>query len=619
MGWLNRFSPGSWKANAWLCVLIFAVAFFLRLYHIDYRSVWMDEDAQSTYSRMGVFDPDMPDNAATQNQPPLDPVIQAVGILNFGLNEIGIRIHSAVLGSLAVLLFFFMMSNLIPDRLAIILTTIIFAFHPLLVRHSQNGRPPGTGVFFAVLYLFILFRFLKANNKRAEKQTHNHPHGNRSKQKNIRDFILLIIVQTWFLLSVGFQPLVFLLVSSISLLPFLFSRHYYVKILLVYLSGLISFFLAYPILSLAIRINGEFYLKSTTLTEKLAAMVKGLFNLSSGAYATHYKTLMGSYVVFCVVISIIGILGLIRAFYIKKRDFTRLLFLYFIIFIVVYPPMFHSIFYTLINYQIKTWYFLSFGPVLIAALAFGFYYGRLFLSSFSESWAGLRVLHRIAAGFFLILFIFSFCRNTQSLAHSYRLPTREWRKLYTMFKERSSPRDTAYILNLAPPGAWRPNYFYARDFYYRYPMVRNVRLHGKGDIVKDYPGFLNWRHHGNIYIVVIKGENRLKKSYFKTLTDAEIYKFYRLFAVRLLNNGNLAENILTFYYCLAKHLPRRLENYVVYETLFSLEMINGRLKKAREHLETLEYLHSDGKLKEEIDSFKKVWQEVNKKNKGSNN
>jgi hypothetical protein len=287
--------------------------------------------------------------------------------------------------------------------------------------------------------------------------------------------------------------------------------------------------------------------------------------------------------------------------------------LYFIIFIVVYPPLFHSIFYTLINYRIRTWYFLSFAPVLIAGLAFGLYYGRLFLSGFSQSRAGLRILPRLAAGFFLILFIFSFYGNTRALVRSYRLPTRQWRELYTMFKERSSPGDTAYILNLAPPGAWRPNYFYARDFYYQYPMVRNVRLHGKGNIVKDYPGFLNRRHHGNIYIVVIKGGNRLKKSYFKTLPGAEIYKFYRLFAVRLPNNGNLAENILTFYYCLAKHLPRRPENYVVYETLFSLEMINGRLKKAGEHLEALEYLDPDGKLKEEINSFKKVWQEVNKK------
>jgi hypothetical protein len=616
MGWFDRFYLRGWKVNAGLCILVFAASFLIRLYHIDYRSVWMDEDFQGEYSRLGVFDPDMPVNSAAQNQPPLDPAIQAVGISNFGLNEIGLRIHSAVLGSLAVLLFFLMMGHFVPDRFAVILTTIIFAFHPLLVRYSQEGRPTETGVFFAVLYLFTLFHFLEPPGEQIPGSSHNpqhYPRENRSKQINIRNLILLVIVQTWFLLSIGFQPLVFLLVSSISLLPFLFSRRCRLRILLVYLSSLISFFLAYPILYLAIRINGKLYLKSAPLTDRLAALVKGLYNLSFGAYATHYKTLMGSYIVLYAVISVIGILGLVHAFYTKKRSFTRLLFLYFIIFMAVYPPLFHSIFYALINYRIRTWYFLCFGPVLIAALAFGLYYSRLFLSGLSQWRAGLRLLPRLAAGFFLILFIFSFYGNTRSLMQSYRLPNREWRELYTLFKERSSPGDTAYILNLAPPGAWQPKIFYAQDFYYQYPMLRDVRLPENGDIVRDYPGILNRRHYGNIYIVVIKGGDRLKKSFFKTLPDAELYEFYRLFVVRLPNNGKLAENILAFYYCLAEHLPRRPVNYMVYETLFSLEMINGRRQKAGEHLETLEHLDPGGKLKDEIDLFKKVWQGADKK------
>ncbi len=192
-------------------LLIFIVALLLRLYNIEYRSVWLDEDHQSRYSGQGLFDLDMPHYSSRLAQPPIDLWIQSAGISNFGMSAIGIRIHTAILGALSVLLFYILIGKIIESRFAVFLASVIFAFHPWLIRYSQEARPVSTGVFFAVLYLSVLFDFLV--------------HA-RDKKTNTRTYIFLIIVQTWFLLSIGFQPLIFILISSLSLLPFLFSKKY---------------------------------------------------------------------------------------------------------------------------------------------------------------------------------------------------------------------------------------------------------------------------------------------------------------------------------------------------------------------------------------------------------
>ena len=92
--------------------LIFMIAFLMRLYNIEYRDVWMDEDRQSGYAAQGPFDLDITQKAAAQCQPPLDPFIQSIGISNFGINEMGIRIHTAFLGALTVLLFYILLKFL---------------------------------------------------------------------------------------------------------------------------------------------------------------------------------------------------------------------------------------------------------------------------------------------------------------------------------------------------------------------------------------------------------------------------------------------------------------------------------------------------------------------------
>jgi 4-amino-4-deoxy-L-arabinose transferase-like glycosyltransferase len=575
-------------------LLIFMIAFLMRLYNIEYRDVWMDEDRQSGYAAQGLFDLDITQNAAAQCQPPIDPFIQSVGISNFGINEMGVRIHTALLGALTVLLFYILLSGILEDRFAVVLASVVFAFHPWLIHYNRVGRPVGTGVFFAVLYLLALLHFLV----RA-----------KDKKDNKRGFLLLVIVQTWFLLSVGFQPLIFVLTSSLSLLPFLFNKKYFFKTVAVYLSSLVSFSLAFPIFNLCIAKNTRLYLKPAPLVDQIITFFKNLVSINFETYINYYKPLVENYLLFYIIVLIIGVTGFVYSFISKKTNTINLLFLYFLIFTLVYPLVFESAFKTLINYHVKLWYYLTLTPVLIAGLGVGLYYARSFLSHLLKSKPRLHLSGKYTVQvFFLVIFLFSFYGNIQSLKKTYMIQNREWEKVYELFKYHSAPGDTAYIFNLIPPWRWSPTYFYSQKFYYKNETERYVHLKSKRNIADDFRNINSGKQKGNVFLVILTGEEKLKESYFKGLNDISIHNFYRAFIVRILNNGRLPENIMNFFYRLAKNLPKNIHTYIVYETLFQLEMARGKLKKAQQLLGTMGRRYTHSKLKIRINQLKKKWQ-----------
>jgi 4-amino-4-deoxy-L-arabinose transferase-like glycosyltransferase len=574
--------------------LIFMIAFLMRLYNIEYRDVWMDEDRQSGYAAQGLFDLDITQRAAAQCQPPLDPFIQSIGISNFGINEMGIRIHTAFLGALAVLLFYILLSGIVEDRFAVVLASLVFAFQPWLIHYTRVGRPVGTGVFFAVLYLLVLLYFLV--------------HA-KDKKNNIKSFILLVIVQTWFLLSVGFQPLIFVLTSSFSLLPFLLNKKYFYKTAAVYLSSVVSFALAYPILNLGFTMNAKIYLKPASLLHYIVTFFKNLSSISFETYINYYKPLVENYHFLYFIVLILGTAGFIYTLISKKKNKVNVLFLYFLIFTLVYPLVFEPGFNTFINYKALLRYYLTFTPILIAGLGVGIYYALLFLSYLVKFKPQLRISGKyLARGFFLVIFLFSFYGNTQSLKETYMIRNREWEKIYELFKYHSAPGDTAYIFNLAPPWKWSPTYFYSQKFYYKEESERYVHLKSKRDITADFRNINSGKQKGNIFLVILTGEKRLKESYFKGLNGISIHPVYRAFIVRFFNNGRLPENILNFFWRIRKNLPPSEHTYIVYETLFRLEMARGKLENAQNILYSLRRVFTHDQYKVKINQLEKKWQ-----------
>jgi hypothetical protein len=306
---------------------------------------------------------------------------------------------------------------------------------------------------------------------------------------------------------------------------------------------------------------------------------------------------------------ILGLAGFIYVLILKKKDPLRLLFLYFLVFTLIHPLVYESLFQTLIKYKVQPRYYLSLTPVLIAGLAVGLHYALSFLThwikKYKSRFPGIKY---IPHGLVLVLFFSCFYGNLRSLSETYMIQNREWEKVYELFKYHSAPGDTAYIFNLCRPGKWVPTYFYSQKFYYNDESQRYVGLKPTTNIGEDFQNIANGKQKGNVFLVVLQGQHRLTKSDFENFDDITIHPYYKVFIARFFNNGMMPENIMHFFYCLARKFPKWENFYMVYETLFKLEMGAGNLRKAGLHLKTLKKIARHDKLKRKIKKFEKEWQ-----------
>ena len=208
------------KITLILAVVLFVLSLGLRVYRIDNSSIWMDEDAQASKILKNTEKVSLVRRAAEQHQPPVDYYAESLFLRLFGTNELGARFHAALWGALASVLFFLLMIELIKRPFEAAFLSLLFVFDSDLIFYSQEGRPISCGVFFAVLLLFVTCRFTKL--------------------KASPDSLLVLgaiyfISCTLFLLSVGFQPVVFCFVSLLSALPLLAFRAYRLKVVLLFL------------------------------------------------------------------------------------------------------------------------------------------------------------------------------------------------------------------------------------------------------------------------------------------------------------------------------------------------------------------------------------------------
>jgi hypothetical protein len=279
--------------------------------------------------------------------------------------------------------------------------------------------------------------------------------------------------------------------------------------------------------------------------------------------------------------------------------------------------VFDSVFNTLINYHVKRWYYLTLTPVLISGLGICFYYAVLFLSHLLKKIFQLHIPAKYPIRFFfLAIFLFCFYGNTQSLKKAYMIQNREWEKVYDLFKYHSSPGDTAYIFNLVPPGKWSPTHFYSQKFYYNNESERYVHLKSNRNITDDFQKIRQGKQKGNIYIMILSRGVELNKSDLESLNNIiSIHQFYRAFIVRILNNGRLSNNIIKFFYCLAENLPAKLQTYVIYDTLFQLEMAMGKYRNAYKILDTMKRRFHQEKLTGKITQLTKTWHKEKKERK----
>jgi 4-amino-4-deoxy-L-arabinose transferase-like glycosyltransferase len=138
-------------------LLLFVGSLFLRLFHIETQSLWLDEIASlasSGYSRL--FDV-VRATLFTERIPPLYPILLHSVIKIFGLSEIALRLPSALCGALSVLVLFTFVKNVFNYRTALC-ASLLLAISPYHVWYSQEGR---FFSLFVLIHLLSVYFFMK--------------------------------------------------------------------------------------------------------------------------------------------------------------------------------------------------------------------------------------------------------------------------------------------------------------------------------------------------------------------------------------------------------------------------------------------------------------------------
>ena len=136
-------------------LLLTIIALFLRLYRLDFNSLWLDEAVTLRFARLpmpAVFDV----MVHGEYNPPLFFWIEHI-IVMFGDSEWMLRIVPAIIGTLTVPAFY-LLGRLFLGRPQGILAAALLAFSPFHIYYSQEARPYVLALFLITVSLIFLLK-----------------------------------------------------------------------------------------------------------------------------------------------------------------------------------------------------------------------------------------------------------------------------------------------------------------------------------------------------------------------------------------------------------------------------------------------------------------------------
>lgn len=583
---LLRFKRVLRKRKVALAAAVFLSAFALRYYHLDHRSIWMDEDAQARNASTG-FNIGLVYKAASQQQPPLDYMFEKIGLTVFGWTEIGARIHAALLGSAAAAVFFLLVTTLVRRPGAVFFGTLLFITHPLLIRYGQEGRPISCGVFFALLWLLSVIKLIRKANSIVEAAL----------LKNLAPVFISCFL---FILSVGFQPLVFLAVFAAAFLPCAyFGKLPRRKTGLIFGAIFAASVAASPILLLTLK-AGAAYVKPTALPEKAASLLNALLHLDFKEWFGRLDELMGHLLFFFAAVSVPALLGIAEKIRRKKLGRSAAFHLvFFLLFSVLFPIFFNALYYGLIpKHRPVARYFLSVVPVLLIFLTMLLSEAEEFLSGkcTRRSKTVSRAVYAVAA---LTLTAMVASPTASALKFQYNeTEHRDWRSVYNLFKQDPHATGVAYLMNLIPVDRWGPVRFYGTNFYYRTEDARPILLKKIDNLVSDVArGALE--SGDRLYLVVPYGYEAIPKEALRKF-NAQFYQFTKMTVLHITLGTEPEKDVLSLFDRLASKADKTQQNFKIFEVQAALKILFHDDKSAQRIIKLLAEMDTDGSLHKKV-------------------
>ncbi len=341
--------------------LVFVAILAVRLFYIQDRSIWLDEDAQSNSAVTNYFI----SGAAGLYQPPSDFVFTRVGVLLSSFSVWGLRLHAALFSSLAVASLYFFVKRISNSVILAIGLSFLFAFNTVVFRFGFEARPISHGLFLELLFLMGYFSVL-----------------NESENSYLADKPWFLTIITFlYLCSLGLQP-VFVVTGAFVFTYFygFANRAVVKKTLHPMFYGMIAFI---PIQLATYKLADARFTKVGLFN--MEAFLNQLGLIHYGMISQYVRSFLLSFIVLTV-------LYLVSAIY--KKSFKLGSDFFFVFTAFFFTTVLMAYFDSHIAWYLNEYYLVSVLPLAIFALAVSFRQAQMFirLTSTQLSVAAITVL-----------------------------------------------------------------------------------------------------------------------------------------------------------------------------------------------------------------------------------
>jgi len=149
------------RGHYYILIIIGCIGFILRVYHLNYHSLWLDEMMQVMVASAEWKD--LFKLVSSHSSPPLDYILMKPVILLFGNADWVVRMPALLFGLASIPAFYFFFFFITDRKKASIAATLLI-FSPMAIYYSQEARMYSMFLFLSLISYILTLRFIEKNN-----------------------------------------------------------------------------------------------------------------------------------------------------------------------------------------------------------------------------------------------------------------------------------------------------------------------------------------------------------------------------------------------------------------------------------------------------------------------
>lgn len=395
-----------------------------------------------------------------QQQPPLDYYFSSFSNQLLGKSKFAIRFHSMMFYLLLSFILPLLLYFFCPSFLALGFGAFLFSLNHVVRLNSVNGRPLSLALLTGFLFLFFYMFYCKDDN-----------------YKKNNSLFPVIASQYLFVMSIGFQPVVFIISLFISSFYLLFQNRKTVFKKL-FLSHIVTALLSLP-----------FYIKMYSFGRGAYKFKKPSFN-NINSYMENYdildllKKYFYPFYEQLTPFLLLLLCGLVVVIFIRKK-IPGLIFQIGIA-LIIFPLFFDFLFKMIMNWNVFNRYFIVWSLFLIFFFVMAFYEISQYLKR--KKWKIRFLLIPVSVLFLWNSYSQILAINQES---RFRAPYRDdsVKKTYDYLKEKGGPKDIYFEISLVQPPVYREDPLNNLKFFFYDPKVHPIKGNYQLTITETPPFF----------------------------------------------------------------------------------------------------------------------------------